>query len=76
MDRADNLNNHNNIFYRRDIMIGETIINLMFWSIALWVCVRFNKDLHKDIFPSNEIPKRQWKFTNELDGKEYTIEEL
>ena len=76
MDRADNLNNDNNIFYRRDIMIGETIINLMFWSIALWVCVRFNMDLHKDIFPSNEIPKRQWKFTNELDGKEYTIEEL
>ena len=76
MDRADNLNNHNDIFYRRDIMIGETIIDIMFWSIALWVCVRFNKDLHKDIFPSNEIPKRQWKFTNELDGKEYTIEEL
>ena len=76
MDRADNLNNHNDIFYRRDIMIGETIIDIMFWSIAIWVCVRFNKDLHKDIFPSNEIPKRQWKFTNELDGKEYTIEEL
>ena len=71
MDRADNLNNHNDIFYRRDIMIGETFIDIMFWSIALWVCVRFNKDLHKDIFP-----KRQWKFTNELDGKEYTIEEL
>ena len=71
MDRADNLNNHNNIFYRRDIMIGETIIDIMFWICALWVCVRFNKDLHKDIFP-----KRQWKFTNELYGKEYTIEEL
>ena len=57
-------------------MIGETIIDIIFWIGALWVCVRFNKDLHKDIFPSNEIPKRQWKFTNELDGKEYTIEEL
>ena len=71
MDRADNLNNHNDIFYRRDIMIGETIINLMFWICALWVSYDLNKELHRDIFP-----KRQWKFTNELDGKEYTIEEL
>ena len=50
-------------------MIGEII----FWSIAIWVCVRFNKDLHKDIFP---MKKRQWKFVNEIDGQEYTIEEM
>ena len=71
MDRADNLNNHNDIFYRRDIMIGETIIDIIFWIGALWVSYDLNKELHRDIFP-----KRQWKFTNELDGKEYTIEEL
>ena len=72
MDRIGAVNLNNNILCERsNVMIGETIIDIMFWSIALWVCVRFNKDLHKDIFP-----KRQWKFTNELDGKEYTIEEM
>ena len=50
-------------------MIGEII----FWSLAIWVCVRFNKDLHKDIKTKK---KRQWKFVNEIDGQEYTIEEM
>ena len=32
-------------------MIGETIlVEIMFWLCALWVCIRFNKELHRDIF--------------------------
>lgn len=70
MDRIGAVNLNNNILSERsNIMIGEII----FWSLAIWVCVRFNKDLHKDIFP---MKKRQWKFVNEIDGQEYTIEEM
>jgi hypothetical protein len=58
------------------VMEMETIVSIIFWLVTLWVVIRFNKDLHKDIFSSNEIPKRQWKFVNEIDGKEYTIEEM
>lgn len=67
MDRADNINNSNDILYRRDIMIGEII----FWIGATWVCYRFNRDLHKDIFPP-----RRWSYVSEVDGKTYYIEEL
>ena len=75
MDRIGAVNLNNNILCERsNVMIGETIlIEIMFWSLAIWVCVRFNKDLHKDIFA---MKKRQWKFVNEVDGKEYTIEEM
>ena len=51
MDRADNLNNHDNIFYRSEIMIGETIlIEIMFWVVATYVSYELNKELHRDIF--------------------------
>ena len=52
------------------------VMEIVFWLVTLIIVIRFNKDLHRDIFPSNEIPKRQWKFTSEVDGKEYTIEEM
>ena len=47
------------------------VLEIIFWLVTLWVVIRFNKDLHRDIFP-----KRQWKFVNEVDGQEYTIEEM
>lgn len=51
MDRADNPNNHDNIFYRSEIMIGETIlIEIMFWVVATYVSLELNKELHRDIF--------------------------
>ncbi len=53
------------------VMEMETIVSIIFWLVTLLVVIRFNRDLHKDIFP-----KRQWKFINEIDGKEYTIEEM
>ena len=52
------------------------VLEIIFWLVSLIVVWRFNRDLHRDIFPSNEIPKRQWKFINEVDGKEYTLEEM
>ena len=55
------------------VMEMETIVSIVFWLVTLIIVIRFNKDLHRDIFPSN---KRQWKFINEIDGKEYTIEEM
>ena len=53
------------------VMEIETIVSIIFWLVTLIVVYRFNRDLHKDIFP-----KRQWKFVNEHDGKEYTLEEM
>ena len=51
MDRADNLNNSDDIFYRSEIMIGETIlIEIMFWVVATYVSLELNKELHRDIF--------------------------
>ena len=51
MDRADNPNNHDDIFYRSEIMIGETIlIEIMFWVVATYVSYELNKELHRDIF--------------------------
>tara|TARA_R100001082_G_C4310842_1_gene136666 strand:- start:464 stop:607 length:144 start_codon:yes stop_codon:yes gene_type:complete len=47
------------------------MIEIIFWLVTTFIVWRFNRDLHKDIFP-----KRQWKFINEVDGKEYTIEEI
>ena len=61
--RAVNLNN-NILCERSNVMIGEII----FWLITIMVVWRFNKDLHKDIFPP-----REWKFISEVDGQEYTI---
>ena len=52
------------------------ISEIVFYTISMYVIYELNKELHKDIFPSNEIPKRQWKFISEVDGQEYTIEEL
>ena len=49
------------------------ILEIMFYSVCVYVCYQLNKELHRDIFPSQ---KRQWKFVNEVDGQEYTIEEL
>ncbi len=49
----------------------ETIVRIIFWLVTILILYRFNKDLHRDIFP-----KRQWKFVNEIDGKEYTLEEM
>ena len=47
------------------------VMEIIFWLVTLWVVIRFNRDLHTDIFP-----KREWKFISEVDGKEYTIEEM
>ena len=55
------------------VMEMETIVSIVFWLVTLIIVYRFNRDLHRDIFPST---KRQWKFVNEIDGKEYTIEEM
>ena len=52
------------------------VLETIWWGLLIWLSWRFNRDLHRDIFPSNEIPKRQWKFINEVDGKEYTLEEM
>ena len=51
MDRADNPNNSDDIFYRSEIMIGETIlVEIMFWVVATYVSYELNKELHRDIF--------------------------
>ena len=51
MDRADNINNSDDIFYRSEIMRGETIlIEIMFWVVATYVSLELNKELHRDIF--------------------------
>ena len=47
------------------------ISEIIFYTICVYVSYQLNKSLHKDIFP-----KRQWKFISEVDGQEYTIEEL
>ena len=47
------------------------ISEILFYTICVYVIYELNKSLHKDIFP-----KRQWKFISEVDGQEYTIEEL
>ena len=47
------------------------VLEIIFWLVTILNLYRFNRDLHRDIFP-----KRQWKFVNEIDGKEYTIEEM
>ena len=47
------------------------VMEIIFYIISGYVCYQLNKELHRDIFP-----KRQWKFVNEIDGKEYTIEEM
>ena len=46
------------------------LIEIMFYTICVWMSYRLNHSLHEDIFP-----KRQWKFTSEVDGLEYTLEE-
>ena len=51
--------------------MGEIIFNIIFYSVCVYVSYQLNKSLHEDIFP-----KRQWKFISEVDGKEYTIEEM
>ena len=67
MGRIGAVNLNNNILYRSNVMIGEII----FYTICVYVSYQLNKSLHEDIFP-----KRQWKFISEVDGKEYTIEEM
>ncbi len=47
------------------------VLEIIFWLIVTYVVYRFNRDLHRDIFP-----KREWKFINEIDGKEYTLREM
>ncbi len=47
------------------------VMEIVFWLVTILIVYRFNRDLHTNIFP-----KRQWKFINEIDGKEYTIEEM
>jgi len=47
------------------------ILEIMFYSVCVYVSYQMNKEMHRDIFP-----KRQWRFVSEVDGKEYTIEEL
>jgi len=47
------------------------MIEIIFYTICVWVSYRMNKALHQDIFP-----KRQWTYVSEVDGKEYIIEEM
>ena len=47
------------------------ILEMMFYSVCVYVRYQLSKEMHRDIFP-----KRQWKFISEMDGKEYTIEEM
>tara|TARA_B100000475_G_scaffold113605_1_gene82919 strand:+ start:818 stop:964 length:147 start_codon:yes stop_codon:yes gene_type:complete len=47
------------------------ISEIIFYTISMYVVYQLNKELHRDVFP-----KRQWKFISEVDGQEYTIEEL
>ena len=47
------------------------VMEIIFWLVTILILYRFNRDLHRDIFP-----KRQWKFISEVDGKEYTLEEM
>ena len=49
------------------------ILEIMFYSVCVYVVYQLNKELHRNIFPSQ---KRQWTFISEVDGKEYTIEEM
>ena len=71
MGRIGAVNLNNNILYRSKIIMGEIIFNIIFYSVCVYVSYQLNKSLHEDIFP-----KRQWKFISEVDGKEYTIEEM
>ena len=65
MGRIRAVNLSNDILYKRsNIMIGEII----FWLITIMVVWRFNRDLHKDIFPP-----REWNIISEVDGQENTI---
>ena len=34
------------------------VLEIVFWLVTILILYRFNRDLHKDIFPT----KRQWKF--------------
>tara|TARA_B100001250_G_scaffold194170_1_gene166870 strand:+ start:457 stop:603 length:147 start_codon:yes stop_codon:yes gene_type:complete len=47
------------------------VLEIIFYIISGYIVYQLNKELHRDIFP-----KRQWKFISEVDGKEYTIEEM
>ena len=47
------------------------VLEIIFYIISGYVVYQLNKYLHRDIFP-----KREWKFINEIDGKEYTIKEM
>lgn len=47
------------------------VLEIIFYIISGYVVYQLNKELHRDIFP-----KREWKFINEIDGKEYTIKEM
>jgi len=47
------------------------VLEIIFYIISGYVIYQLNKELHRDIFP-----KREWKFINEIDGKEYTIKEM
>ena len=47
------------------------ILEMMFYSVCVWVSYQMNKELHRDVFP-----KREWKFISDVDGEEYTIKEL
>ena len=49
------------------------VLEIIFYIISGYVVYQLNKELHRDIFAST---KRQWKFINEIDGQEYTIEEM
>ena len=68
MGRIGAVNLNNNILYRSEIIMGEIIFNIIFYSVCVWVSYQLNKSLHKDIFPP-----REWKFISEVDGQEYTI---
>ena len=44
------------------------VMEIIFYTICVYVIYQLNKELHRDIFPP-----REWKFISEVDGKEYTI---
>ena len=44
MDIFDNINNSDDIFYRSEIMIGETIlVEIMFWVVPTYVSLELKR---------------------------------
>lgn len=49
----------------------ETVVSIMFYSIAVWMSYRMNHSLHEDIFAEQE--SSQYNAISDVDNKEYLI---